>query len=135
MVVPVRGVALVLVVLWLWPTGLHAQSDALMAAFREGKALEDGGQYGRAIPYYRAALELGERELGPDHPTTATLLNNLAVLYRLQGRFAEAGPLYERALAIWEKALGREHPNVATALNNLAQLYRSQGRYAEAGPL
>jgi len=43
----------------------------------------------------------------------ATDLNNLAALYRAQGKYDEAQPLHQRALAMWEKALGREHPNVA----------------------
>ena len=38
------------------------------------------------------------------------VLNNLAELYRSQGRYAEAEPLYKRALAIEEKARGPEHP-------------------------
>ena len=42
-------------------------------------------------------------------------LNNLALLYRDQGRYADAEPLYKRALAINEKALGPDHPNVATS--------------------
>ncbi len=54
------AVALVVVVLWLWPTGLHAQSDALMEANRQGNALEAAGRYEQAIPFYRKALELGE---------------------------------------------------------------------------
>src|SRR5262249_12667486 len=61
--------------------------------------------------------------------------NNLALLYRRQGRHAEAEPLYRRSLALREKALGPDHPEVGTSLNNLASLYRSQGRYAEAEPL
>ena len=65
----------------------------------------------------------------------ATSLNNLAVLYRNQGKYAEAEPLYQRSLAIWEKALGKDHPDVATSLNNLAVLYHNQGKYAEAEPL
>jgi tetratricopeptide (TPR) repeat protein len=72
-----------------------------------------------------------------DEPAAAepTLLNNLADLYRAQGRYAEAEPLYKRSLAIRETALGPGHPDVATSLNNLADLYRAQGRYAEAEPL
>ncbi len=42
----------------------------------------------------------------PEHPDVAQSLNNLAELYRVQGRYAEAEPLYQRALAIREKALG-----------------------------
>ncbi|MEO0810268.1 MAG: tetratricopeptide repeat protein, partial [Pseudomonadota bacterium] len=43
----------------------------------------------------------------PDHPNVGTTLNNLAELYRLQGRYAEAEPLYKRTITIFEKALGR----------------------------
>jgi len=62
-------------------------------------------------------------------------LNNLAELYRIQGRYPEAEPLYRRSLAIRERTLGPEHPSVATSLNNLAAFYHVQGRYAEAEPL
>ncbi len=65
----------------------------------------------------------------------ATSLNNLAALYKAQGRYAEAEPLHKRALAIFEKALGPKHPDVAQSLNNLAVLYATQGKYAEAEPL
>jgi len=128
--------------LWLWPVAVQAQSEALMEADNQANALYHQGRYGEAIPFARKALELGEREFGPDHPTTDTLLNNLAELYREQGRYAEAElllkqaePLLKRALAIDEKAMGPDHPSVATGLNNLAELYRAQGRYAEAEPL
>ena len=127
-----RTLALGLAILWLWPAGLYAQSEVLMETYRQGQALEKAGRYEQAISFYREALELGEREFGPNDPTTATLLTNLARLYRAQGRYEAAEPLYERALAIDEKALGPEHPDVASSLNNLATLYRAQGRY-EAG--
>ncbi|MCH9020162.1 MAG: tetratricopeptide repeat protein [Proteobacteria bacterium] len=110
-------------------------SKALMEARREGKALYEAGKYEQAIPLHRRALELGEREFGPDHPTTSTLLNNLAVVYRAQGRYEAAEPLHKRALAIWEKALGPDHPDVATGLNNLAGLFKNLGRYEAAEPL
>ena len=65
----------------------------------------------------------------------AISLNNLAELYRAQGRHEDVEPLHKRSLAIREKALGPEHPDVASSLNNLALLYASQGKYAEAEPL
>ena len=55
----------------------------------------------------------------------ATSLNNLAYLYKRQGRYAEAEPLYLRSLAILEKALGPDHPSVALSLNNLALLHNN----------
>ena len=80
-------------------------------------------------------LTIREEALGPEHPGTATSLNNLALLYAAEGRYAGAEPLNQRALAIWEKTLGPAHPDVALSLNNLAELYRAQGRYAEVEPL
>jgi len=62
-------------------------------------------------------------------------LNNLALLYRAQGKYAEAEPLSLRSLAIREKQLGENHPSVATSLNNLALLYESQGKYEEVETL
>jgi Tetratricopeptide repeat len=53
---------------------------------------------------------LKEKALGPDHPDVATSLNNLALLYHVQGLHEQAEPLYNRSLAIMEKALGPEHP-------------------------
>ena len=73
-----------------------------------------------------------EKALGPEHPSVAKGLNNLAELYRAQGRYTEAEPLHERSLAIREKALGPEHPDVATSLENYAGLLRATGRIAEA---
>ena len=54
-------------------------------------------------------------------------LNNLAELYRAQGRYADAEPLLKRSLAIYEKVLGPDHPDVGLSLNNLAALYNNQG--------
>ena len=74
-------------------------------------------------------------ESAPDHPDVATSLNNLAVLYKKQGRYAAAEPLYKRALSIYEKALGPNHPSVATSLGNLAGLYRATGQFLKAQKL
>ena len=49
---------------------------------------------------YQRALAITEQALGPDHPRTATGLNNLAVFHYLQGQYAQAEPLYTRALEI-----------------------------------
>nr|MBP9089826.1 tetratricopeptide repeat protein [bacterium] len=80
-------------------------------------------------------LTIFEKVNGPDHPDVASSLNNLAELYRTQGRYADAEPLFKRSIAIRESKLGAEHPNVATSLNGLALLYKTQGRYADAEPL
>jgi tetratricopeptide (TPR) repeat protein len=93
------------------------------------------GAYSQAAPLLRDGLAMHEKTLGPEHPNTATSLNNLASLLEEQGDFAGAQPLIERALAIYEKVLGSEHPNTASSLNNLAALLKNQGDFAGARPL
>ena len=44
---------------------------------------------------YKRSLAIREKSLGPNHPAVATSLNNLARLYRAQGRYADAEPLLQ----------------------------------------
>jgi tetratricopeptide (TPR) repeat protein len=102
---------------------------------RVGSYFHTRAAYSQAVMPFRDALAIREKTLGPEHPDTATSLNNLALLLRHQGEFAGVRQLFERALAIWEKALGPEHPDTLTALNNLGCLLREQGNLKEAQPL
>jgi CHAT domain-containing protein/tetratricopeptide (TPR) repeat protein len=107
----------------------------LQALEKEARALRDVGRYAEAARIWESLLRFAEQVHGPDHPDTATSLNNLALLYDNQGLYSQAEALYQRALAIREKALGPDHPETATSLNNLALLYHSQGLYSQAKPL
>ena len=110
------------------------RSEAWQTHMAAGKKAYERGDYAEAETQIKAAVKNAEG-FEPEHPQLATSLNNLAEIYRTQGRYAEAAPLHKRALAIREKALGPEHPEVATSLNNLALLYGDQGRYTDAEPL
>lgn len=111
-----------------WAAQLRAM-EALASVLR------DQARYAEARPLLDRALAIRERQLGPEHPGTAVILNNLATLLYEQGEYAEARPLLERALAIREQQLGPEHPHTATSLHHLGTLLRSQGGYAEARSL
>ena len=37
--------SIILVILWLWPASLYAQSEALMEAYNQGQALYEAGRY------------------------------------------------------------------------------------------
>ena len=65
------------------------------------------------------------------HPETATSLNNLALLYRAQGKYEQAEPLYMRALSICEQQLGAEHPHTQIILGNYLSLPRRMGQDEE----
>ena len=84
--------------------------------------LLDEGKYAEAEPLALQALEVSLKKNGPDHPDTATSLNNLAWLYKTQAKYDLAEPLYERALAIREKVLGPDHPNTIKSRESLAQM-------------
>ena len=78
------------------------------------------------------AVSVVEDVLGPDHPDTLGVRNNLAVAYESVGRFGEAIELFEQVLAERERVLGADHPDTLNARNNLAGAYRSVGRFDEA---
>ena len=69
--------------------------------------LRKSGRQKAAEPCYLRALEIYEKQLGPDHADVASVLNNLAVFYTNERRYTEAEKLHLRALAIRE--------NIATA--------------------
>jgi tetratricopeptide (TPR) repeat protein len=65
----------------------------------------------------------------------ATTLENLADVYRAQGREPDAEALYRTALERRVEILGPGHQRVAVGLENLATFYAQQGSYASAEPL
>jgi CHAT domain-containing protein len=91
--------------------------------------------YTKALALYERALPTLDKLLGPQHPDTATSINNLAMLYDSIQDNDRALPLHERALAIREKILGSEHPLTSVSINNLACFYCHMGNYTEALPL
>lgn len=123
---------------WAQNGGSNNQTAALAESARlnqDVKRLYEAGKYNEAIPLAEKALAIREKVLGPQHSNVAVFLNDLAMLYEMNGDYERAEPLFQRSLSIVEKALGPQHPQVAKALNNLAVLYDNQGRYALAGPL
>jgi CHAT domain-containing protein/tetratricopeptide (TPR) repeat protein len=114
------------------------QNPAIKEAIKltqEAHELFKKREYAKALPLYERALEIVEKALGPQHPATASSLNNLASTYSKMGDYAKALPLQERALAIREKALGPQHPDTATSLLLVADTYSQMGDYAKSLPL
>jgi len=93
------------------------------------------GNYAKAEPLYIEAMNIRKEVLGDKHPSYATSLNNLALLYNNMGNYAKAEPLYIEAMKIDKEVLGDKHPSYALSLNNLAALYDDMGNYAKAVPL
>src|SRR5271155_694106 len=125
MVGPLAKSTFVLLALGLW----ILESSASLAEDGDPNALNqqvnqliEQGKYQEAIPIGQRAVKLAKSFRGPEHPATATSLNNLAELYRVMGDYAKAEPLGQEALRIRQKVLGPEDPATATSLNNLAAI-------------
>jgi tetratricopeptide (TPR) repeat protein len=93
------------------------------------------GRLDQAMALYHRALEIREKELGPDDLKLATTLNNLGVLYLDCGKYAEAEDLCSRSLAIVEKEWGPDHPKTARRLSNLAGIYAALRKNEAAAEL
>jgi tetratricopeptide (TPR) repeat protein len=109
--------------------------DLSLRLFGIANFLKLGARYEGAEPLFRRALEILEKVLGPENPSTATCLSNLALLLYEKGDYEGAAPLYRRALEIDEKVLGPENPSTAKCLSNLALLLYAKGDYEGAEPL
>ncbi len=85
-----------------------------------GVTLRRLGDYERAEAWYREALDIQRRVLGPRHAEVGTLLNNLGVLMSQTGRYEEAVAMNREALDVRLSVFGAEHPIVANSMLNLA---------------
>jgi class 3 adenylate cyclase len=89
---------------------------------------EQRGNIGPAIAHYEVALRMARKV--KDSAGEATVLNNLAAIYKDQGRIGEALTAHERSLAI--RRSRSDTVGIASSLNNIGLLLYDQGRITEA---
>jgi tetratricopeptide (TPR) repeat protein len=89
------------------------------------------GAYARADRGLRTALGEVRRRLPRRDPLQVTVLNNLGVLRKAQGRYAEALAYYRRAEPLLTR---RDREARATLEHNLGGSEHARGRYAAAEP-
>ena len=89
---------------------------------------EQRGHIDQALDHYHRSL--AEAEKLRDSSGTATVLNNLAAIYKDQGRIEEALAANERSLAI--RKARKDQAGIATSLNNIGLILYDQGRIPEA---
>ena len=81
---------------------------------------------------HRRTLELKEKVLGREHPSTLDSMNNLAEVLRSQGEYEEAEMMHRRTLELKEKVLGRGRPSAQTSRRNLADCLKAKAESAQA---
>ena len=77
--------------------------------------------------------ELSDHEacVGENHPLVAQTHNNMANVYRNQGKYALALEFHEKSLAI-KACVGENHLSVAQTYMGMAKFYDEQKRFVEA---
>jgi len=104
-------------------------------ADRPGQATYDQGKYQQALPIAQQALEIREKEFGPEHPDTAEALSQLARLNDVLGILQPSRIPISASTCHPRKDTRPEHRDTARSLNNLANLYQIIGAYAKAEQL
>jgi hypothetical protein len=66
----------------------HAQGTEWKKLNSEVMSLYRQGHYERAVVAAKKAVQVVEKAVGPNHPSVAISLNNLAELHRTQGQYA-----------------------------------------------
>jgi hypothetical protein len=84
--------------------------------------MQGQGELDAARALYQRALFIKEAALGPNHPSVAATLNNLAGLLHQQGVHVQAKDLIKRSIAIRQAVLPEEHPDTIGSQAGLAEI-------------
>ncbi|KAJ6264629.1 hypothetical protein Dda_0778 [Drechslerella dactyloides] len=117
-----------------------AISDAIMilgkASHRVSNTSNEGwgreDKYDEAIQWFKEALSGVTKILGKDHPSTISILNDIAMVFHRGANYNKALQWFLRAHVGYVKAFGKDHPLTLTVVNNIALVSSSQGNYTEA---
>lgn len=90
-----------------------------------GEARDDQRDLDKALKAYRRTLAVREQNLGPNHPSVASLLDNIGSVLRAQGDFAGALRHHERGLSIYRARVGDggAPPEMAHMLANIGECH------------
>jgi tetratricopeptide (TPR) repeat protein len=102
---------------------------------RLGHTLFIMGSYQGAMALYLKAMGISKTVLSPDHISTLTSMNNLALTYSSLGEYQRAKELELEVLEASKKVLGPDHVHTLTSMNNLASTYSDLGEYQRAKEL
>lgn len=101
---------------------------------RQGAVELQAGNEAEAEEWFRKALAVGDRTVGPDHPDLVLVINDLTRIYLRRSDHAAAEPLLLRLLDM-KRSKGDDHPEVATVLATLAAVRQALGLHESAEQL
>jgi tetratricopeptide (TPR) repeat protein len=103
--------------------------EKLYLAWKCAMALTSDGRYEEAGKLQVQVMQTRRRVLGNQHPSTLSIMNNLALTYTYQGRWKEAEQLQAQVVQTMKMVLGNEQPYTLAAILNLSMIYSNQGRW------
>ncbi|EWG46524.1 hypothetical protein FVEG_06980 [Fusarium verticillioides 7600] len=115
-------------------SGEECEDEEAMSGllFNVAEALYIQGRYEGAAKLYRETLEMRQKVLGKEHPSTLISMTNLANMLRKIGKYKEAEEMHRKTLGLKEKVLRKEHPSILDSMNNLASVLDDIGEHEEA---
>ena len=111
------------------------QAETDLSLIGLARNYSDLGLYDKAVPLLFRALDIREKNFGPEHPAVADCLEILGSLYGNLRQHDKSLPLQLRAFSIRQKALGTEHPLTAASLTSISLTYVRQKQYELTLPL
>jgi tetratricopeptide (TPR) repeat protein len=97
----------------LWADGCHP------LLLRAGQSLDHARMAGPAVAHWRELAAVSDRVLGPGHPDTQAIGQQLADAYLAAGQATESVSWFQWVLADRARALGPDHPGTIAARHNL----------------
>jgi len=110
----------------LWADGCH------QVLLRAGRSLDRARLAGPAVAYWRELVAASDRVLGPGHPDTLVVGEQLARACLAAGRAADAVPWFQWVLTRRIRGLGPDHPGTIEARRNLGHALVAAGQLDEA---
>lgn len=100
-----------------------------------GDVYENIGLYPKAESLLRMAVDVFEKQFGPQNRLTLRAKNDLGSLLRKEGHFGEAEKMELETLAGFQGTLGPHRPETLLSMANLADVLNDEGHYSEAEKL
>lgn len=89
------------------------------------------GEFAKAAPLFREAIDINKARHGESHPDIATNLDNLAQALQGMQELGAALDTFESAIRMRRSLLDDDHPDLATSLHNVAVLHYIRGEANE----
>ncbi|MCL1994919.1 MAG: tetratricopeptide repeat protein [Defluviitaleaceae bacterium] len=115
-----------------YPQAQYEDCKALIGYMSSKEYIKETDVYTQVHERLNIAEAVMERFCGVEKEEVGKLFNNIASIYRIQGKYDDALTWLHKALEICEKILDPDDLRTAATYNNMAVVYDNQGKYDDA---